>query len=380
MKFSLDDLVSASEFGRRPGQYIAAAADGRRLVIVKDNVPVAAVLSIADLQRLERDGDASSRPTARLAGVHPLYPATHTGAAWMEALGAKDADESWSPATTWAENEATLQLRVPIGTDLQGRPVILDLSELALGGTGSHGWVIGQTGSGKTLALETIVIGLAAKYSPRRVVFLIAGKSYGSLSPRVAGLPHVAAVFPEGPIGDDWGSDLATRLQSTRQERTESIANAGYRDLNDWRERDHKTAPPEIIVILDDTMAGQASNAALRRALSGLYAHGRCLGIHVLQGVQRLTGSDIGQEHSGFTIAFRVSDEAVSRTAVGASTAAHLPPFGAGLLSCWDADSGDTTLIRFDSYNPTAPESDAGDATSAADLLIDRIAAANDGL
>ena len=59
-------------------------------------------------------------------------------------------------------------LRVPIGVDTVGEPVLLDLKESAQLGMGPHGLCVGATGSGKCELLRTLVLGLAATHSPER--------------------------------------------------------------------------------------------------------------------------------------------------------------------------------------------------------------------
>ena len=65
----------------------------------------------------------------------------------------------------WGRAE-TDRLRVPIGVDERGAPVVLDLKESAQGGSGPHGLCVGATGSGKSELLRTLVLGLAATHSP----------------------------------------------------------------------------------------------------------------------------------------------------------------------------------------------------------------------
>ncbi|MEK8143000.1 FtsK/SpoIIIE domain-containing protein [Streptomyces sp. M10(2022)] len=57
-------------------------------------------------------------------------------------------------------------LRMPIGFDGKGRPLLLDLKESAQGGMGPHGLIVGATGSGKSELLRTLVTGLTMTHSP----------------------------------------------------------------------------------------------------------------------------------------------------------------------------------------------------------------------
>ncbi|HVM02284.1 MAG TPA: FtsK/SpoIIIE domain-containing protein, partial [Acidimicrobiales bacterium] len=60
--------------------------------------------------------------------------------------------EDYDPAPVWAGPRSRGGLAVPIGAGPDGRPLVLDLKEAALGGMGPHGLVAGATGSGKSEA------------------------------------------------------------------------------------------------------------------------------------------------------------------------------------------------------------------------------------
>lgn len=53
MLIDTNDLVSATDFNRNTGRYTALAAEGRRIVIIKDQQLVAALVGIHDLNRLD---------------------------------------------------------------------------------------------------------------------------------------------------------------------------------------------------------------------------------------------------------------------------------------------------------------------------------------
>ncbi|MEB3041996.1 FtsK/SpoIIIE domain-containing protein, partial [Capnocytophaga gingivalis] len=69
-------------------------------------------------------------------------------------------------SAAWRTRSAAEFLRVPIGVDDQGGPVLLDLKESAQLGMGPHGICIGATGSGKSELLRTLILGLALTHSP----------------------------------------------------------------------------------------------------------------------------------------------------------------------------------------------------------------------
>ena len=78
----------------------------------------------------------------------------------------------------WQESARLTQLRIPLGLDEQGQPVILDLHEK---GQGPHGLIAGMTGSGKSRLLETLVLSAAWHYSPDQLQFAVIDYKGGSL-------------------------------------------------------------------------------------------------------------------------------------------------------------------------------------------------------
>lgn len=53
MKIDTNSLVSATDLNRNSGQLLARASNGERLVVLNQNRPFAAIVSIKDLNRLE---------------------------------------------------------------------------------------------------------------------------------------------------------------------------------------------------------------------------------------------------------------------------------------------------------------------------------------
>jgi len=87
-------------------------------------------------------------------------------------LGIPDAAE-FDPHSLWSAWSAANRLRVPIGVDEAGQPVVLDIKESAQGGMGPHGMLIGATGSGKSELLRTLVLSLAATHSSEVLNFVL---------------------------------------------------------------------------------------------------------------------------------------------------------------------------------------------------------------
>lgn len=124
MKIELSDLVSVTDLGRDLSGYISQASQsGRRVVILNRNVPTAALVSIADLERLTTDQTAEYPPTT---------PAEH--------------DPDWV-------NDIPQLPPVPLGCTRLGAmpdgPADIPLSSTLL--------VPGRTGSGTSVALSAAI-------------------------------------------------------------------------------------------------------------------------------------------------------------------------------------------------------------------------------
>ena len=94
--------------------------------------------------------DRKSRPSSRQVDIQSLLGQAGLG------------------CPPWQESARLTQLRIPLGLDEQGQPVILDLHEK---GQGPHGLIAGMTGSGKSRLLETLVLSAAWHYSPDQLQF-----------------------------------------------------------------------------------------------------------------------------------------------------------------------------------------------------------------
>src|ERR1700761_5938064 len=121
---------------------------------------------------------AHTRACARIVSPHRLNVVNEiseplvTDFELSTLLGIPDAAE-FDPDPLWSAWSAANRLRVPIGVDEAGQPVVLDIKESAQGGMGPHGMLIGATGSGKSELLRTLVLSLAATHSSEVLNFVL---------------------------------------------------------------------------------------------------------------------------------------------------------------------------------------------------------------
>src|SRR5690606_31185050 len=118
-------------------------------------------------------------------------------------------------------------LRVPIGTTLDGDPVLLDLKESAAGGVGPHGLLVGATGSGKSELLRTIVTGLAATHSSEQLNLGLVDLKGGATFAGLGRLPHTAPVTTTPAEQRRLVQRMADALRGELGSRQELLRSAG---------------------------------------------------------------------------------------------------------------------------------------------------------
>lgn len=132
MAFDIDSLISATDLNRNTGRFLDLAAAGARQIVLSQNRPIAAIVSIDDLRRLQQldTGEAAN----------PLLDDTVTA----------------TPGCT------------TIGRTLTGQPLMLQLACNTL--------VVGSAGSGKSVTLSAVLAHAVADDSAP--VEIIIGEGY----------------------------------------------------------------------------------------------------------------------------------------------------------------------------------------------------------
>jgi DNA segregation ATPase FtsK/SpoIIIE, S-DNA-T family len=231
------------------------------------------------------------------------------------------------------------ELRAPIGTTADGRPLVLELSR-----DGPHVLIAGTTGAGKSELLQSLVISLAAQRSPAELAFaLVDFKGGASLGPCVR-LPHVTGrVSDLDPL-------LARRavsgLRAELRRREAILARCGVADLDAlWLRHQDGGAlppgapdpgepglravapPPRLVIVVDELRALVDDVPEAMPTIARIAAQGRALGMHLVLATQRPAGalSADARANIGIRIALRVADPADSLDVLGIPDAADIP-------------------------------------------------------
>lgn len=232
---------------------------------------------------LELDGPPSSQMTDRL----------------LDGIGkaAKDArrvevpfEQIVPPIENWWNAESANELEIPIG-----RAGARRIQHLHLGlGTAHHALVAGRIGSGKSTLLHSIVIAVAAKYSPDEVeLYLIDFKKgvefkcYATYR-----LPHAKVIAIESER--EYGLSILQGIAAEMDTRGDNFRTTGVDHIANYRNNTGKSLPRILLVVdefheffaEDDAIGSQASHL-----LDRIIRLGRAFGIHVILSSQTLAGA-----------------------------------------------------------------------------------------
>lgn len=240
-------------------------------------------------------------------------------------------------------------LRITIGTDDAGQPVILDLNPMTRGGTGPHGLVVGTTGSGKSEFLRTLVINGMASQNPDEVVWILGsfkGEISGATFSGFDQMPHVAEVL-SGDLRDR-ADQLKTLITEEIDRRHALMSDAAQthghdvRDVWDYRALRAHVAElepmPTCMLVVDDYDGLVAENPELAELVMTISRIGRSLGIQYVLAVQAVPWQL--EAFANYRIALRARTPADSRAALNGSVAAfELLPLGEAILQTCRDDS-----------------------------------------
>ncbi|MET7419745.1 FtsK/SpoIIIE domain-containing protein [Dactylosporangium sp. NPDC005555] len=210
------------------------------------------------------------------------------------------------PVRAWAAPG----LVAPIGSDPDGRSVLLDLRDPSQGGTGPHGIIVGAAGSGKSELIRAVILGLAAANSPAELNVLPVSYFGRDTFAGLEDLPHLAGLAvklsAEPSLVDRLVDVLAGEI-SRRQSSTEPL--------------------PKLVIVIDEFTELLDAQPSVIDTILQVCRVGRTLGIHLLLSTQRLeerrlVGLDT---YLTYRIALRTFTADESRVVLGGPEAFELP-------------------------------------------------------
>ena len=215
-------------------------------------------------------------------------------------------------------------LKVPLGVVSGDRTRTLRLEARI---DGVHGMVAGGTGSGKSELLMTIIVGLALRYDPETLNFVLVDYKGGGAFAPFERLPHcveiVTNLYPAAV------ARMFTAINAEMQRRQRLNAETGTKDIVEYRRlgRHRDYAPyPFLFIIIDEYAEMIDANEDFRLQLDSITRVGRAQGVHLLLASQQPKGvSDQMRANIKFRLCLRVEQMETSRELLRRPDAALLP-------------------------------------------------------
>ena len=253
-----------------------------------------------------------------------------------------------NPDTVWQPRSPRDFLRVPIGLDDFGAPILLDLKESAQLGMGPHGICIGATGSGKSEMLRTLITALALSHPPEDLSMVLVDYKGGAAFAPFSGLPHVAGIIDN--LADD--PQLTERARASINgevvRRQELLRDAGsvpsishYRELRS--QRPELRPLPHLLIVIDEFGELLTPEPDFVDLLITIGRIGRSIGVHLLLSSQRIESGKLRglDSYLSYRIGLRTFSESESSVVLDTPDAFHLPAIpGYGYLKV------DTSVYR----------------------------------
>lgn len=214
------------------------------------------------------------------------------------------------------------KLPIPVGVGEAKQIQWLKLSEHP------HLLVGGSTGGGKSNVINVILCTLIQKHSPQRVQFVLIDLKDGLEFQHFERIPHLLC-----PVITELEVVLTKlgQIETLRRERSEQLARAGVKDLDEYNKLDGVKPMPRIVVVFDEYAAIQIDRdlaESVQQTVMQLLNKGRAAGIHLIISTQNPSVEIIpGVSKNNITarISTPMPTKAASQTILGVGDAADLP-------------------------------------------------------
>ena len=321
---------------------VRLTVDGDQVVVedLRGPVPVVATGTLDDVGPAAAEGIARMVAPLRLSADSVDTAAPGTRAVDFAGLMQIDDPAVLRLDRLWGLRGERGFLRVPLGLDDMGQPVLLDLKEAAQLGMGPHGLCVGATGSGKSELLRTLVLALLATHSPGQLSMVLVDYKGGATFAPFEGVPHVAGIITN--LEDDAGliERAYASLAGEVQRRQQVLKDAGnVANITDYwvlrAERPELPPLPHLLVIIDEFGELLTARPDFIELFLSIGRIGRSIGVHLLLSSQRIEGGKLRglDTYLSYRLGLRTFSEDESRTVLDSTDAFHLPPLpGYGYL------------------------------------------------
>ena len=203
---------------------------------------------------------------------------------------------------------ADAKLAMGLGKDIAGHPVVADLGDMP------HLLIAGTTGSGKTVCVNSLILSMLFRFSPRELKFIMVDPKMVELMP-FNGLPHL--LCPVVTDAKKASAALAWTV-SEMESRYQILARVGARNIEAHNAKQPEEKMPYIVVIIDELAdLMMVSRDVIESAITRLAQLSRAVGIHLILATQRPSVDVVtGVIKANFParISFKVASKVDSRT------------------------------------------------------------------
>lgn len=223
-------------------------------------------------------------------------------------------------------NGGSGELPLILGKDISGRVVTADLASMP------HLLIAGATGSGKSVCVNSLIVSLLYKKSPKQVRFLMIDPKMVELK-IYNGIPHLLTEV----VTDSRDAGRALRWVLREMEhRYRLLDEAIVRDIRGYNQKSREKLPYIIIIVDEFANLMAISQKDVEDAVVRLAAMSRAVGIHLIMATQRpsvdvITG--LIKANFPYRIAFQVASKTDSRTILDTAGAEKLLGRGDMLFS-----------------------------------------------
>ncbi len=300
---------AVTQFGVQPGYIVRKSKDGR---IEKVRVKVSRIQALVNDLAL-----ALSASPIRIEAPVPGRP--------IVGIEVPNAQMAMVSLRSILESEEFQRmsgpLRIALGRDVSGQPVVADLSTMP------HLLIAGATGSGKSVCINAIIATLLCTHTPDTLRFLMIDPKMVELT-GYNGIPHLIA-----PVVTEIERVVSTLQWATREmeRRYKLFSKAGARHIEAYNQtlRAHGEPVLPYIVIVIDELADlmMAAPEEIEQTICRLAQMARATGIHLIIATQRPSVDVVtGLIKANFParIAFAVVSQVDSRVILDAPGAERL--------------------------------------------------------
>jgi len=223
--------------------------------------------------------------------------------------------------------KSSSRLTLALGRDIAGDTVIADLTKMP------HLLVAGQTGAGKSVSVNSMIMSILFKASPREVKMLMIDPKLIELS-IYDDIPHLISPVITNP---KQAAEALRKMVFEMERRYRLLAEKGARNIDGYNKVATEEEQMPFIVIFIDELADLmfASSREVEDSITRLAQMARAAGIHLIIGTQRpsvdvITG--IIKANLPSRISFKVTTKIDSRTILDTMGAEQLLDKGDMLL------------------------------------------------